>query len=119
MNEMTSTGSVKSVYSRDAVYFISYAKLPSGIAAQKLLDVVGVGLMVNHKTGVIEDVSCTLITDEAKQFLKEIIIGFNLHESPLDDLIESIEFRFHGLSQKAITVALKGTCERYFKWKNE
>lgn len=106
-------------YSKDTVYFIAYAKLPSNIAAAKLLDVVGVGLVINTKTGVIEDTSCTLITDEAKDFLKDIIIGYNLHEDGLDNLIDNISNRFHGLSQKAICVALKSTVERYESWKEQ
>jgi len=106
-------------YNDDTVYFISYAKLPSNISAAKLLDVVGVGLVININTGVIEDVSCTLITDEAKQFLKDIITGHNLHEDGVDLLIEKIQYRFHGLSQKAICVAVKATVERYEAWKLE
>lgn len=106
-------------YSDETVYFISYAKLPSSIAAAKLLDVVGVGLVINVKTGIIEDTSCTLITDEAKKFLKDIIIGFNLHEYGVDRLVEEVQYRFHGLSQKAVCVAIKGAVERYETWKEE
>ncbi|MDK2920439.1 MAG: hypothetical protein PWQ37_3172 [Candidatus Petromonas sp.] len=106
-------------YSDETVYFISYAKLPNSISAAKLLEVVGVGLVINVKTGVIEDTSCTLITDEAKKFLKDIIIGHNLHEEGVDKLIDNIQRRFHGLSQKAICVAVKGAIDRYESWKNE
>jgi len=106
-------------YSKESVYFIAYAKLPSNISAAKLLDVVGVGLVINSKTGVIEDTSCTLITDEAKEFLKEIIVGHNLHEEGLESLIDNITNRFHGLSQKAICVALKSTVERYESWREQ
>lgn len=108
------------LYSDDTVYFISYAKLPSTISAAKLLEVVGVGLVINVKTGVIEDTSCTLITDEAKRFLKEIIVGHNIHkEEGIDKLIDEVQNRFHGLSQKAICVAIKATIERYETWKIE
>ena len=106
-------------YSEDTVYFISYAKLPSSISAAKLLEVVGVGIVVNIKTGIIEDTSCTLITEEAKKFLKDTLIGRNLHKDGVDKLVDSIQFRFHGLSQKAICVALKGAVERYEIWKEE
>lgn len=107
------------IYSDNTVYFISYAKLPSTISAAKLLEVVGVGLVINTETGIIEDTSCTLITDEAKRFLKEIIVGHNIHEEGIDRLIDKIQNRFHGLSQKAICVAVKATIERYETWKTE
>ncbi|SHK57370.1 DUF3870 domain-containing protein [Paramaledivibacter caminithermalis] len=107
------------IYNDETVYFISYAKLPGTISAAKLLDVVGIGLVINSKTGIIEDTSCTLITDEAKRFLKEIIVGHNVHEEGLDELINKIQYRFHGLSQKAICVAVKAAIERYETWKKE
>ncbi len=110
---------MKKYYSDETVYFIAYAKLPSNISAAKLLDVVGVGLVINYKTGVIEDTTCTLITDEAKQFLKDVIVDYNLHTEGLDKLIENISLRFHGLSQKAICVALKAAVERYEIWKEQ
>jgi hypothetical protein len=112
-------GNMDKVYKDDTVYFISYAKLPSTISAAKLRDVVGVGLVINTTTGIIEDTSCTLITDEAKRFLKEIIVGHNIHEEGLEKLTDKIQLRFHGLSQKAICVAVKAAVERYETWKKE
>ena len=108
---------MNSLYNDTTVYFIAYAKLPSTIAAAKLLDVVGIGLVINYETGVIEDNSCTLITDEAKLFLKEIIKGHNLNDEGIDSLIDKINYRFHGMSQKAICVALRAAYEKYETWK--
>lgn len=106
-------------YSPETVYFISYARLSKSIPAGKLLDVVGVGLIINQASGVIEDISCTLLTEEAKLFLKDIIIGFNLHTDPIDTLTEHIALRYHGMSQKAICVAVHDAYERYTQWKNQ
>ncbi|WP_430885505.1 DUF3870 domain-containing protein [Fusibacter sp. JL216-2] len=106
-------------YDSETVYFISYAKLPSNMAAGQLVEVVGVGLVINYKTGRVTDMSCTLITDEAKMFLKDIIVGFNLHEDSVQDLIDAISFRYHGHSQKAICVAVKQSIERYHQWRSE
>lgn len=107
------------IYPKNSVYFISYAKLPGGISAGKLHEVVGIGLVINYETGEIIDISCTLITEEAKYFLHSIIAGFNVHNDNIDDLVKDILFRFHGMSQKAITVAVKGAYERYISWRNE
>ena len=106
-------------YSTDTVYFISYAKLPGEIPAGNMHKTVGVGMIINWKTGIIEDSSCTLLTEEAKAFIKQILVGYNLHEHGIDPLIEQIKFRFHGQSQKAICVAIKGTYDRYMTWKSE
>ena len=106
-------------YSNNTVYFISYAKLPTEMAAANIHKVVGVGFVINTDTGVIEDSSCTLITNEAKYFLKQVIENHNLHEEGIEPLIEKVRTRFHGLSQKAICVAMKGTYERYMAWKED
>ncbi len=106
-------------YDSETVYFISYAKLPSNMAAGLLMEMVGVGLVINYKSGRITDMSCTLLTDEAKMFLKDIIVGFNLHDDTIQDLIDAISYRYHGHSQKAICVAVKQTAERYHQWRSE
>ncbi|QZY55513.1 DUF3870 domain-containing protein [Crassaminicella profunda] len=106
-------------YSTNTVYFISYAKLPMEISAANMHKVVGVGLIINEDTGIIEDTSCTLITEEARKFIKQVIVGYNVHENGIEPLIEKIKKRFHGSSQKAICVAIKGTYEKYMIWKNE
>lgn len=106
-------------YSEDTVYFISYAKLPGEMPAANLHKVVGVGLIIHKDTGIIEDSSCTLITEEARAFLKQILVGHNLHTEGIDGLIEKVKYRFHGLSQKAICVALKATYDRYMTWRSE
>jgi len=106
-------------YSPETVYFISYARLSKAIPAGKLLDVVGVGLIINQSSGIIEDISCTLLTEEAKLFLKDIIIGFNLHTEPIDTLTDRIVLRYHGMSQKAVCVAIHDAYDRYTQWKNQ
>jgi len=106
-------------YDENTVYFISYAKLPSEISAANMHKVVGVGMIINKDTGIIEDCSCTLITDEAKYFLKQILVNHNLHRDGVDSLIEEVKQRYHGLAQKALCVAIKGTYERYMVWRSE
>lgn len=106
-------------YSPETVYFISYARLSQSIPAGKLLDTVGVGLIINQTSGVIEDISCTLLTDEAKLFLKDVLVGSNIHKEPVETIQDRIIKRYHGFSQKAICVAVAGAIERYQQWKNQ
>lgn len=112
-------GGYMKIYSKDTVYFISYAKLPTEISAAHVHKVVGVGMFINKETGIVEDASCTLITPEAISFIKQIIVGHNLHEEGVEPIIEEIKQRFQGASQKALCVASKGTYEKYIMWKKE
>ncbi len=107
-------------YSKETVYFIAYSRLPENIPAYTMNGQVGIGLVINYKTGVIEDTSCTLITSEARQFLKEIIKGYNIFENDgIDSLLVEVKKRFHGYSQRSVCVILKEVYNRYKKWELE
>jgi uncharacterized protein DUF3870 len=105
-------------YSEDTVYFISYVRLPENIPAALFNGYIGVGLIINYKTGIIEDNSCTLVTDEAKKFLKDIIKGYNIYENGgIELLIDKIKTRFYDASQKCISAILRDVYKKFCKWK--
>lgn len=97
------------------VYFISYSKLPSNIAAAVYEGYVGVGFIINFHTGIIEDISCTLLTEVARNFLKCIIVGYNINDD-IEPLLEKIRNRFYGHSQKSICVIIQENFNLYKDW---
>lgn len=99
------------------VYFISYAKIPSNISAAIYEGHVGLGFIINHNTGAIEDISCTLLTKTCRNFLKGLIVGHNVEKDDIDTLINKINLLFHGHSKKAIMVILKDNYNKYTEWK--
>jgi hypothetical protein len=106
-------------YQEDTIYFSSYAKLPQETSAAYVHKVVGVGFLINTKTGIIEDMMVTLISDLCKEFLAYLIIGHNIDKDGIDPIIDRIEKRFLGASQKAVLVSIKGVYSKYMKWKLE
>lgn len=104
-------------YGKNTVYFISYAQLPENISAKKVVGTIGLGLVIDYITDEIVDTSCTLITEEARVFLNDIIVGHNLSQE-IDVLLDEIKFRFNGQSQKAVCVILKDVYRKYFSWKD-
>jgi len=108
-----------SIYPEQAVYFISYAKLPGEIPAANMHKSVGVGLIIHQETGDIIDASCTLLTQEACLFLKSVLQGRNVHTEDAETIIEAVRQRYHGYAQKAVCVAIKGSIDRYYQWKNQ
>lgn len=103
-------------YDKNTVYFISYAQLPENISAKKVVGTIGLGIVVDFYTDVIVDTSCTLITEEAREFLKSIIVGYNVSEG-IDELLDEIKFRFNGQSQKSVCVVLRDVHRKYIAWK--
>ena len=106
-------------YGEDTIYFVSYAKLPQDISATYIHKVVGLGFLINTKTGIIEDVMVTLISDLCKEFLAFLMVGHNIKKDGVDELIKKVDERFFGHSQKAIIVAIKGNYGRYLQWEEE
>lgn len=105
-------------YTNDSVYFSGSAKLPSTIPSGEIYDFLNIGLVINTKTGIIEDTSITLLSAGAVRFLDYLIIGFNLHEDGINTLINKIETRYFGSTQKSICVAIKQAYEKYNLFKN-
>lgn len=97
----------------------AHAKLPTDMPSGEMYKAVDIGFIINTSLGEIEDVSITLLTDEARHFLKQIIVGFNLNEGSIEPLLEAVKERYLGLSQKAICVAIKLIYEKYNLWKKE
>lgn len=106
------------VYSEESVYFSASSKLPSSIPSGEVYDSLNIGFVIDKNTGIIEDVSVTLLSTGATRFLMFLIIGFNLHESDPEDLINELRTRYFGGSQKAIIVATKLVIQRYNDFRN-
>ena len=106
----------KMLYDKNTVYFISYAQLPENISAKKVVGTIGLGIVVDFHKDIIVDTSCTLITEEAREFLKSIIVGYNISNG-IEELIEEVRFRFNGQSQKSVCVVLRDVYRKYLSWK--
>lgn len=94
------------------VFFTGYAKLPSSITAEKMYEVIAVGVEVDPATGVIVDCDCTLATIVARNFFKKLVLGYNLSFG-IEGLTNRFEKRYYGSARKAIITGLK---IMYEKW---
>lgn len=100
-------------YSEESIYIGASSKLPSGIPSGEVYDSLNIGFVIDKNSGIIEDVSVTLLSPGATRFLMYLIIGFNLHEEDPEILLERIRTRYFGASQKAIIVAAKQVIRKY------
>lgn len=100
-------------FPKETIYISSFSKLPSGIPSESVYKSLDIAVIVNTQTGVITNTSITLFTDLACDFLKSLIVGFNIKDDDIDILLEEIRLRYHGSAQKAIIVAIKKIAEKY------
>ena len=96
----------------ETIFLTGYARLPAGITASKLSDVVGVGVEVDPTSGRVVDAECTLATALARDFFRRLIVGRSL-DSEFGAIVKTIERRYHGSAQKALVTALKTVLEKY------
>lgn len=99
----------------ETIFFTGYAKLPSNITAEKLYEVIAVGVEVDPKTGIIVDSDVTLATDVAKTFFRKLTNGYNLSEG-IDGLTKRFEMRYFGSARKAIITGLKIMYEKWLAY---
>lgn len=97
---------------KDNLIFITgYAKLPQGITASELYSVIVVGVSIHKKTGVIEDIDCSLVTASARTFVKKMCVGQDIDD--YDALTDLFNEHYHGSARKALLSALKNVNEKY------
>ena len=106
------------IYSEESVYFSASSKLPSSIPSGEVYDSLNIGFVIDKNTGIIEDVSVTLLSSGATRFIMFLIIGFNLHDQDPEELIDEIKARYFGGSQKAIVVATRLVIKKYMEFRN-
>ncbi|MEW5866039.1 MAG: DUF3870 domain-containing protein [Bacillota bacterium] len=97
---------------RRTMFFGGYAKLPTGITAEELYKIVGVGLEIDPVNGEIVDADCTLTTSTAKKVFRQLVIGRRIDED-MNVIVNDLKARYHGGAQKALITALKAVREKY------
>lgn len=97
--------------SPENIFVSGYAKLPRGITSAELYGIIGVGLLINKKTGEILDAEASLVLVIAKNFLKDNLVGQNINN--IDHLEKIFKESYFGSARKAIISALKTCHEKY------
>lgn len=93
------------------ILITGYAKLPQGLAASEIYTTIVLGLVVDRETGEILDVDCSLVTQIARDFVKQLVMHKNLND--LDGIEEAFNTRYFGSARKALILAARICSEKY------
>ena len=96
------------------VLVTAYAKAPQGSAMYEVYGYAGIVLEIDPSNHTIVDVEFTFITSLAKNFIRRLIVGYNLSNG-IDDLVQKIEAHYFAPSTSSVIVALKAANKRYFE----
>lgn len=95
------------------ILITGYAKIPQGLAVSDLYTTIALGLVVDRNTGEILDVDCSLVTQIARDFVKQLVLNKNLNE--LEVIEEAFNTRYFGSARKALILAVRICLEKYRK----
>lgn len=96
----------------NTVFIAGHARLPSGMAAQNMYEILTITAEVDKKYGVVLEASCTLATDHGKHYINEILKGHSLSDG-ITKPVEEIEAHYLGKAGSALTTALKDLYKQY------
>lgn len=99
------------------VLFSGYAKLPAGITASEMYNVIGLVVTVDLKTDMILEADCTLATDLARKYVASLLCNQPL-SAGVDVLIQNVDQFYHGSAKKAIITALRIIYDKYRTYKD-
>lgn len=96
---------------KNTIFVTGYAKLPQGITATEMYEVIAVGVLIDKNTGTIEDVDCSLVTRVGKNFVNALVVGMSILD--YEKIVEKFSERYHGSARKALLSAFKIVSEKY------
>lgn len=97
------------------VFMTGYAKLPEGITAKELYEVVALALVVNRETSEILEAEPTLSTNVARNFISRLLVGERLDD--IDNIETKIMNSYFGSANKAVITATKICYSKFQKIK--
>lgn len=94
------------------IFLSGYAKLPEHTTAQKLYDHLVLVVTADKPSGTILDVDCTLATALGRNFIRDLMIGYDLHRGAVP-LIDALNQSYYGHLRKSLQTCMKGICLQY------
>lgn len=96
---------------RNLIFISGYTKLPKGTTAYELYGGLIIALIVEKDSGAITEFECSLVTDVAKHFLENIVVGESLKNFP--KIERDIDRLYFGAAKKAVISGLNICSEKY------
>lgn len=97
---------------RKTMFIAGHARLPQGMAAKNVFDSLTITAEIDTKYGVILEASCTLVTDQGRNFIAELLKGFSLSEGT-EEITAHIQNYYKGKASKTLIAALKDLEQHY------
>jgi hypothetical protein len=94
------------------VYITGNARTPERSTIGSIYDVFAVELVISVSNDVVEEASCTLVTDLGRSFVRSLLINRNFVRE-FDVILNDIVNCYQALPQKTLITALKDARNKY------
>lgn len=92
------------------IYMIGDAQVPQNNPISKQYNQFFLGVAVDRTNGIIVDVDCSATVGLTVKFIRSILVNRRISD---EKIIQEIQNRYFGSSQKALIVALKDVQRKY------
>ena len=99
----------------ETAYFCGYAKLPMALPATVTNGGLTIGLKIELETGIIQDASCTLLSNLAQEMVKSYVVGRNIVDD-IRSITQEIFYRHQGIAAKPIIKAIEDIRKNYLEY---
>ncbi|QEK12939.1 DUF3870 domain-containing protein [Crassaminicella thermophila] len=106
------------VYEKNTIYVLGTSKISKNDPIAALYDILFIGIILERDSGKIIDSTCNMVRDVTSDFIKSILVGYQLLDD-IDEIIDEIKDRFYGMAQKAVIAAIKDARNKYMMIRNQ
>lgn len=97
---------------RNNILISGYAKLPANTTAEAVYNMLAVVVCFDKRSGIIQQAEVTVVTGLARDFVADLMIGYNLNDGP-DALIELFDSTYYGHAKRAMETAIRTVFAKY------
>ncbi|MCT4595311.1 MAG: DUF3870 domain-containing protein [Anaeromicrobium sp.] len=105
------------IYDKNTIYILGTAKISKNDPISAMYEIFFTGIIVERDSGKIIDTTCNMVRDVTNDFIRSILINYNLVDD-IDEIIQEIRERFYGMAQKAVIASVKDARNKYMMIKN-
>jgi hypothetical protein len=111
------TGGIKVLYEKNTIYILGTAKIGKNDPISAMYNIFFLGIIIERGSGKIVDSTCNMVRDVTTDFIRSILIGYNLVDD-IEMIIDEIKDRFYGMAQKAVIASIKDARNKYMMIRN-
>src|ERR1700683_734473 len=94
------------------VLVVRYRRFPQNTSAEQMHSVLAMSARINTDSHIVLDLSTTLITRVADEFIKELLTGTNLLEDE-NESVERLRASYFGHADRGLIAAYRDLLKRY------